>query len=66
MSCFINLTTALAKNLESNLSSCSGLINSAMIEDSYKEYKKLLVDDFSLQPIKEVYDDFENGEEIWF
>jgi len=64
MSCFKSLTTALDKNSMPNdldLSSC-------ILTDNLgnQDYLSFVVDDFSLQPITEVYSDFNNGKDVWF
>jgi hypothetical protein len=67
MSFFIKDTTALVTKSESNFREFSGdLINSVILNNNQDDYKKLSVDDFSLQQITETYERFENREEIYF
>ena len=50
-----------------NTSGISTLIDISAIENSMNtDYKKLSIEDFSLQPVSEMYEEFTNSKEIYF
>jgi len=63
MSCFINLITDLTNNSEFNVTPLKDF-NSFINKPNNKEYLNL--SNFSLQSIKQVYEQFNNNEEIYF